>query len=479
MITQKGLDFDLIATKPTTVARIEDDPRQTFKHKKTTPNSVDKYLKVHTFSTKHEFLYSLLLEYPQIRSMRLWDDRPCQVAKFRQIGQQWLDNMMLDDFKIIVVQEPQLYLEPQRERDLVLAMVEANNCQVDIEKAGGPFLVAGVGPLPRIRPELKDMNIWGPYETHTPHARFKIEVVQIVRYVGVMFSRTVQRVIRDRIGSRDRTLSKDQWIERPRSLQTENLRKWVVPDDFHVILCLRAAPTEFLETIGGLGTTVLVEVEAVGHREGRIWALKVKEMKPQEPDQDQRALYIVAPNGEVYSSLEALKSAYASNRPSSSLSDTTEISYDHVDLDHLGNMSLMRDQTPHITMAYDRLNGARALDYNLIQEWEPLMTPQGTPFPGRLILVGKIGEKRLLGMKTNTSASQQPIKAEVSLGNIIKKLLSDKDIPGKELGKMVKAVKDEMERLSVENRLANEERIATIAQEICDRAETMKMCASA
>ncbi|KAK3805784.1 MAG: hypothetical protein J3Q66DRAFT_393164 [Benniella sp.] len=484
MVTRKGLDFDLIATKPTTVARIEDDAQhqQSLKPTKKASEALEKYIKVHTFSTKHEFLYNLLLEYPQIRSMHLWDDRPCQVAKFRQIGQEWLDNKMLDTFEITVVKEALLYLDQQREVSLVLAMVEANNHQVDIEKAGGPFLVAGVGALPRTRPELRDLNIWDPYETYVPQERLKIEVDLITQYTGVIFQEAVQKVIRDKIGSQ----TQSEWIDRPLSLRGKDLSGWTKSDDLHVTLCSRTAPAEFLESIGGLGATVLVEVEALGHYEGRLWAIKVKEMNLQDADHDQRPLHIVAPNGVIYSSLDALKSAYASHGPSPStgsrpdslsIPDATRTLYDHVDMNCLGHLVLAKDLVPHILMAYDRINGARAGDSKLIHEWEPLATSQGTPFPGRLVLVGTIGQRQLLGMKPSLSSSQRSVKAEVSLGHIIKNLLSNKDIPGKELGKLVKAVKEEMERLSVENRVANEERIATIAQEICDRVESMRMSA--
>ncbi|KAG0228574.1 hypothetical protein BGX31_006544 [Mortierella sp. GBA43] len=482
MAKRKGLDFDLIATKPTTVARIEEDDQQQQqqqqKRLKTTKKAGEKYLKVHTFCTKHEFLYSVLLEYPHIRSMHLWDDRPCQVAQFRQVGQDWLNNKMLDHFEVTVVKEALIYMDPQRETQLVLAMVEANNRQVDIEQAGGPFLVAGVGALPRTRPELKDMNIWDPYETYVPQARFRIEVDQVVQYTGVVFSPAVQKFIKDRIGSvnKNGTL----WVDRPRSLQAEPLDHWNVPDGLHVTLHPRATPVEFLETIGGLGATVMVEIQAVGQHLERAWALKVKEVNPEQhvEDDDQRPLHIVAPSGNIYNSLDDLKAAYTIlDGPTDS---TLSSSLDHLDLEHLGYVILSKPELePHITMAYDRTKGSRLTDTNLIRDWEPLTTPEGTPFAGRVILVGTIGQKQLLGMKPNPLSGQKIVKAEVSLGSIVKNLLGDKDIPGKELGILVKAVKEEMERLLVENRASNEELIATIAQDVCDRAECMKMSSAA
>ncbi|KAF9934259.1 hypothetical protein FBU30_002677 [Linnemannia zychae] len=513
MVQSKGLDFDLVVTKPTTVALL--DPVKSasrISNKKssiTSSNPVEKYLKVHTFNVKHEFLYSVLYEYPSIRTMHLWDDRPCQIAKFRQAGQEWLDKKMLDHFEIFVVQEPMVYMDPQREIELVFAMVEANNNQVLIEEQGGPFLVPGVGLAPRTRPELKDRNIWDPYETYVPQKRHRIEVARVARYTGVMFTEAVQSFMRVKLGGShpqdyhhilQESMATNAWVERPLALRKVGLGKWVIPDDLHVTLCFGTSTPDFLETIGGFGATVLVEVEGVGELENRIWALKVKEMKMGAEDNDPREIRIVAPNGEVYSSLDALRAAYVS-RPSTVTSisssplsspttrtpsiqepylEATEASYgqkdillDLIDLDHLGHIILNKgDTVPHITMAYDRLNGTRAVDSNNIVQWEPLTDLQGQPIPYRLVIVGTIAEKQLLGMKAYKTA--QVVKAEVSLGNIVKSLMGDKTMTGKKMGEVIRIVKEEMEKLSVDNRLANEERIMTIVQDVCDRYEAKK-----
>ncbi|KAG0380014.1 hypothetical protein BGX24_010613 [Mortierella sp. AD032] len=540
MIQSKRLDFDLVVTKPTTVALL--DPSMSSASRRanrkapagSTGKPVDEYLKVHTFNTKHDFLYNVLYEYPAIRTMHLWDDRPCQIAKFRQAGQEWLDKKMLDHFEITVVQESMVYLDPQREVDMVLAMVEANNRQVDIEEQGGPFLVPGVGAVPRTRPELRDRKIWDPYETYVPQKRHRIEVTRMVRYTGVMFSEAVQRIMRDKLSggshSQDQhnhTLlfqhhinnngdnnvhdSTTPWVDRPLVLRGQDLGKWIVPDDLHVTLCLGTGTPEYLESVGGLGATVLVEVVSIGELENRIWALKVKEMnlgvlsggdgEQGAQDDDTREVRIVAPNGELYSSLDALRAAYIS-RPSTvasfssspvsspttrtpSIQDHQEatqlsthagsdIPLDLVDLDRLGHVVLKKeDSTPHITMAYDRLNGTRAMDSGKITQWEPLTDTQGQPCPYRLVFVGTVAEKLLLGMKARKTA--QVSKAEVSLGNLIKSLTGDKTISGKEMGEMIQAVKEEMEKMSVENRIANEERIMTIVHDVCDRHETKKL----
>ncbi|KAG0010422.1 hypothetical protein BGZ80_001499 [Entomortierella chlamydospora] len=498
MVQRKGLDFDIIATKPTTVAQIENDSSNNNHQAPTT----ELYLKVDTFNTKHDLLYNLLFEYPNIRNMHLWDDRPCQIAKFREVGQKWLDKNMLDHFDVTTIQEPLLYMNPQREIDTVLAMVESNNQQADVEANGGPFLVPGVGPLPRIRPELRDLNMWEPYETYTPKPRNKIEVTKVARYTGVMFSDAVQRVLRGKFGAgngfkgRNDDVSEEHWIRGPQNLEGMNLGKWVVPDDIHVTLCLGAAQPDFIKTIGGLGATVLVEVEAVGEHEKRIWALRVKEFDVNSCN-DSTELHIVAPDGNVYTSLGALRSAYASREPQqendfpqeeSSVREvgaymakrlcgsSLEGPYSNVDLDHLGHIVLNRDIVPHITMAYDRLNGTRPVDSGLIQNWESLTTPNGEPFQPRLVFVGTISEKYLLGMKSlkTKHSSSSSCRDVVNLAAVVKTTRSKKNIPRAELGRLIEAIKEEMEMLSVENKTSNLERIEIIAQEVWERAETMK-----
>ncbi|KAF9146295.1 hypothetical protein BGX30_001946 [Mortierella sp. GBA39] len=499
MIQSKGLDFDLIVTKPTTVALLDPSrssaSRKVDKKAPASSKPVEKYLKVHTFNTKHDFLYNVLYEYPTIRTMHLWDDRPCQIAKFRQAGQEWLNKKMLDHFEITFVQEPMIYLDPQREIDLVLAMVEANNRQVDIEEQGGPFLVPGVGAVPRTRPELRDRKIWDPYETYVPQKRHRIEVTRMVRYTGVMFSEAVQRIMRDKLGGshpQDRRYQQQQhchdhhhhnndvhdtnsWVDRPLVLRDQDLGKWVVPDDLHVTLCLGTGTPEFLESIGGLGATVLVEAESVGELESRIWALKVKEMKMGVlPDggeggdgeqggqeDDTREVRIVAPNGHLYSSLNALRAAYIS-RPSTAISLLSSPS----------PMSTPTTKTPSIQEQEETQSSNHDVE-DIPLDLVDLDHADGQPYPYRLVFVGTVAEKILLGMKARKAAVVT--KAEVSLGNLIKSLTGDKTITGKELGELVQAAKEEMEKLSVENRLANEERIMTIVHDVCDRHETKKL----
>ncbi|KAG0013768.1 hypothetical protein BGZ81_000840 [Podila clonocystis] len=453
MMQAKRLDFDIIATKPTTVARIDGAAKET-------------YLKVHTFNTKHDFLYNVLYEYPDIHSMCLWDDRPGQIAKFREAGQEWLDNKMLRKFEVKVVQEPHIYMDPKREIDLVFAMVEANNRQVEAEAAGGRPLVTGVGPMPRTRPELGNRGIWDPYELYSPLKRHKMEVAKVPRYTGVMFSES-------------------NWENSSSS--------WVVPEEFHVALCTGAAAPEFLESIGGLGATVLVELEAVGASDGKVCAWKVKEFPVSEQfvghsnednndkmDMDM-PLSIVAPDGQVFSSLEELKDHYQyashpsiqnghpqSNTTTSTSTSTTKTKA--VNLDRLGHIHLRKEGVPYITMAYDHRQGARAIDSASITDWEPIRsTRNGSPYPQRIVLVGNIGEKRLLGLKSRNWGTMATVpRAEVSIAKVIMNTSNNihQALTGRALGEMIRKVQAQMESQKVDNKLDNLEKITDIAREI-------------
>ncbi|KAI9240808.1 MAG: hypothetical protein BYD32DRAFT_407439 [Podila humilis] len=486
MMKAKQLDFDIIATKPTTVARIEGAVKET-------------YLKVHTFNTKHDFLYNVLYEYPDIDTMCLWDDRPGQIAKFREAGQEWLDNKMLSKFEIKVVQEPHIYMDPKREIDLVFAMVEANNKQVEAEEAGGRPLVTGVGPMPRTRPELKNRGIWDPYELYSPLKRHKMAIAKVPRYTGVMFSEPVHAFLRNLLPDQHQHQHQHQYqylgsispIQRPSALQNWNQSTWVVPEEFHVALCPGTATPDFLESIGGIGATVLVELAELGALEGKIWAWKVKEFPVSELDVDRvdnndsldMPVSIVAPDGHVYSSLEELRNHYSlssSSEPATiqnghphsntSTSISTSATTRAVNLNHLGHIHLRKEGVPYITMAYDHRQGARAMDSASITDWEPIRSLDGSLYPQRIVLVGTIGEKRLFGMKArNYSALATVPRVEVSIAKVIMNTSNNhhQAVPsGRELGEMIRRVQAQMVNQKVDNKLDNLERITDIAREV-------------
>ncbi|KAG0356642.1 hypothetical protein BG005_004430 [Podila minutissima] len=489
MMQAKRLDFDIIATKPTTVARIDGAAKET-------------YLKIHTFNTKHDFLYNVLYENPNIHSMCLWDDRPGQIAKFREAGQEWLDNKMLRKFEIKVVQEPHIYMDPQREIDLVFAMIEANNRQVEAEAAGGRPLVTGVGPMPRTRPELRNRGIWDPYELYSPLKRHKIEVAKVPRYTGVMFSEPLKTFLRHLSAPDQQHNHQNQQreyldsispIQRPSALQNwqSSSSLWVVPEEFHVALCPGAAAPEFLESIGGLGATVLVELVAVGASEGKVLAWKVKEFPVSEQFMDDTnnndnldmPLSIIAPDGHVFSSLDELKDHYQSlasepsiqnghpqsNTTTTSTSTTTPTTK-AINLNRLGHIHLLKEGVPYITMAYDHRQGARATESASITDWEPIRSSlDGSLYPQRIVLVGTIGEKRLLGIKSRNWGSMATVpRAEVSIAKVIMNTSnnSHQAVTGRALGDMIRKVQAQMESQKVDNKLDNLEKITDIAREI-------------
>ncbi|KAF8926682.1 hypothetical protein EDD21DRAFT_444904 [Dissophora ornata] len=443
MVQAKGLDFDLIAMKPISAVRLE------------TTQKKEVYQKIHTFSVKHDFLYNVLLDFPSIRHMHVWDDRIGQIIKFQKAGKEWLHREMLDTFEISEVKISLRYMDPEREKKLVLAMVEAHNQQAKIEAKGGSFLVYGVGPMPYTRPELKDCGIWSPYETYVPQKRARMEMVTIPQYTGVMFSKEVQSFL-NQYARGDQ--SGTGLIKTPPSLSGQDLSSWEVPDDLHVTLSLGSAHQEYLETIGGLGATVLVEIEAAGELEGKIWAVKVKGVDSLEDSDDQT---IIAPNGLSYPTFRSL---FGTEHNQGGLGSTTHSSI------RMGRLELRKTGTLHITMAYDRLQGARASTATKIAEWIGVRNDKET---NRVILVGKIGEKRLLGIKPQHLGHLATVpRAEVSIANIIKQRMSEREIPisGRQLGMMIKEIQDEMERLSIENKTANTEKIMTLSHAVCDRA---------
>ncbi|KAG0050784.1 hypothetical protein BGZ83_004445 [Gryganskiella cystojenkinii] len=212
MIQAKGLVFDLVASKPTTVALLENyhlhhnqhhlkhnrhqqqhHPRH-YQHHQHNNNTTDQhqrrqdsfnnhrrginaenaekaetsgaliYRKIHTYNTKLDFIYHILFEYPQLQHMRLWDDRLEQISRFRRVGQSWLSPTVsngqqipprLQTFDITFVMLAPKYLDLDLEQDLVEMMIKEHNTLVRMEQRGAPSWVSGLGPVPKTRPELE------------------------------------------------------------------------------------------------------------------------------------------------------------------------------------------------------------------------------------------------------------------------------------------------------------------------------------
>ncbi|KAF9582062.1 hypothetical protein BGW38_000709 [Lunasporangiospora selenospora] len=454
-----GVQFDLMATKPTTVALINDS-------KETADNTKQTYLKIHTFCTKHDIIYHILFQYPSIQHMQVWDDRPQQIAKFREAGHDWLNSKMLKSFEVIAVEIPHKYLDPDREREMVLAMVDVHNQQVEVEQEGGPFMVAGIGPMPWTRPELEGKGIWNPYETYSPRKRSKIEMINAVQYTGIVFSKPVQALLQG-IAIGAHKSHGQPLLELPSSLQDVELSKWVVSHDPHVLLCPGSAPQDYMTSLGGNGAAALVEVIAVGVLDGQIWALEVRPISLESLEADESThsrIGIVTPNGDIHESIESFWNACAEDVKALSKQKYT------VDLYHLANVSpQVPNSVLYITMAHDRFRGARPTDSAKITTWEPVR------FSGpweRLILVGKIGKKHLLGMKSRHGQNAVIVRAEVSIANVIKGISSaggKEPLGGKMLGEMIKKVQKEMEVLSIENKNDNREKITAIVDDLLNR----------
>ncbi|KAF9995343.1 hypothetical protein BGZ79_010965 [Entomortierella chlamydospora] len=455
MIQAKGLDFDLIVTKPTTAVWINPKVTSSNASKNKARANDGCYLKIHTFSFKHDFLYSVLLEYPSIQYMKVWDDRIGQIIKFQEAGKGWLEKKLLQTFEVQGVNIPHRFMDPEREIELVTAMVDIHNQQVAIEAKGGPLMVSGAAPMPPTRPELQDLGIWDPYETYIPQKRVRMDVAHVVQYTGILFSEGVQLFLKNIVQSEQ---GSGVWIQRPSAIRDQDISKWEVPHEMHIILCLGAAQPDFLDNIGGMGANVFVELVAVGELEGKIWALKVQGVDESTVEED---MLIVGPNGDIHTSFESLTSSY-----NDASGETPNLTFDSKA--RRGRVVLRKKGTPYITLAYDRFQGGRSSAASKITQWESI---RETGFSKRIILVGTIGEKRLLGLKTKDLGHFATVpRAEVSIPMILKQRASEKDylMQGKQLGQMLKGIEKEMERLSIANKIANIEAITILTHATID-----------
>ncbi|KAG0288672.1 hypothetical protein BGZ96_007565 [Linnemannia gamsii] len=458
MIASKQLDFDLVATKPATVARLPYNPSQPEK-------------------------------YPGVRKMKVWDDRPGQIAQFRQAGEKWIEQGMLDSvedggFEITRVDIPVKYLDRAKEVELVRGMIEVHNRQLELEEAAAgrgedvKFLVSGEGTLPRIRPELKHVeDMWDPYWEYVPQCRTRIEMVDVVQYTGVKFSQSTQALLRGiALGSgyQDQGQKQEQdgdgdfegWkIQPPAALQDTDLRTWTPPHEFYVFLCARKANAEYRQKLGGIGATVFVLVEGVGQVEGRAWALKVRGVHSRWL---QEGYKVLAPDGQVFESA----SEYLAKHP----------------VQRFGKVALKKQGSkPYITMAFDRSQGGRASDASQITNWEPLRLgrPSSTTTPTtfttnaaaaalaggqKIVLVGTIGEKVVLGSKIPKFGHFATVpRAEIQIPQLVKKYVVEKklDVTGHELGETLKTIEAEMARVGIANKQSNHDQIFEIVLRVC------------
>ena len=491
------------------------------------------YRKIHTYNTKLDFVYHILFEYPQLQHMHLWDDRPEQISRFQRIGQSWLDSHRLQTFKITHVFLGPKYLDLDLERDLVARMVKEHNTLVRMEQRGASSWVAGLGPLPKTRPELEKIfsergsrrnpsgyDFWGPMETYSPPARVKIEMVELVQTTGVSFAPGVQRFLKSLVpmdvstprhpevggdgfvGSGSKTGLKSL---RPSRLRGHDMSFWAIPEDLHVPLCLGAASADFAKTLGGLGSMVLVEIEASGEYEKRVWALQVKDASPiahsvdsplspqpsgavshagryfasgettdaREPTSwgnegssggEEEPALLVGPTGAIFSSIQSFMAGAPPIR---------------------GRVILRKDHrgTPNLTLAH-MARGNKASMASKINHWEPfeLTSDEGSassrtlqplsPQP-RIIVVGTIAEKRLWGTKPlqNFGHLASIARPEVQISQIIKDFMAQQNQPlsGPELGAVIQTVHQVMERLNIPNKSDRTEQITALTRTIVYR----------
>jgi len=461
MVQSKKLNFDIIATKPATAARLPD--------KEAATEAEETYIKLHTFSTKREFLYNVLLEYPTLRRMHIWDDRPGQIAQFRRAGEVWIEQGMLETFEITPVRIPTRSFEREQEIAVVKTMVEIHNRQVDAEARGGRFLVSGVGALPSVRPELKHVeDMWGPVLKYVPERRTRIELMNFVQYTAVGFSESTQAVLRGFARGGGVAAPQEQghghvldgWkIQPPAALRDADLSSWTSAKEFYIFLCARRGSPEYRRLIGGVGATVFVVVEAVGQIEGKAWAVKVRGVHSRRL----RGYKILAPDGVIFPSVESYLAAHPVKR--------------------FGNVTLKRPgSSPYITMAFDRSQDARASDAAKVEHWEPLndhgssaLTHGKTAAAGggqKIALVGTIQEKVLIGAKMPKFGHLATVpRAEIHIPGLVKMYLTEKklDITGHELGVTLKSIEAEMTQLSISNMQNNHDQISEIVHRICEQ----------
>ncbi|KAJ3239378.1 hypothetical protein HDU81_006056 [Chytriomyces hyalinus] len=399
-----------------------------------------------TLEFKLAVLNSILQEFPDIRSVEMWDDRKKHLDTFSKALKPLKAKGRITDYSVeLVVHDPLLAktIHATLESEMVMELIAKYNATIsatrELVHADGtekaltvdePKLDSAVPltseelsvasltldpstpniPLTPSKP-VKSATV-AEQESSTPksqrHAKTSttprksnstvptvINITEYVHYTGIFLS----------------TESHETLLQR---VPTPEVGKYTIKAH-HVTICLGPAPPEMLNPLGGLGATVKLRAVAVGNT---IPA-------------DKTSYGVVAVRVELAEKPDALNE------------DDTAV-------------QLTTNKTPHCTI-YVGI-GAKAMESNLITDW--------TTLDPAIPLEGIITEKKVTGKKITTVATPKK-PAEVSIGALVKK--HHAHLQGKEIGEVVLTVQAWMATSQIDNASHNTVQIEKYVAELTFR----------
>ncbi|KAI8823304.1 hypothetical protein BJ741DRAFT_634377 [Chytriomyces cf. hyalinus JEL632] len=379
-----------------------------------------------TLEFKLAVLTSILQEFPDIRSIEMWDDRKKHLDTFSKALKPLKAKRRITDYSLEhVVHDPLLAktIHETLEHAMVMELIGKYNANIlasqEVLHAEGtekilnmdaaefnPFApsliseelsiaslsLASSTPSDPVTSSKPAKSVTVAQRNSNSSSPTIINVTEYVQYTGIFLSSESHESVLKRI-------------------PMPEAGKYTVKAH-HVTICLGQAPPEILDPLGGLGATVKLLAVAVGN------------------------------------TIPADKTAYGV------VAVRVELAENPALLDGAGTaIQLTTNETPHCTIYVGV--GAKAMDSNLITEWTTLDPP--------IPLQGIISEKKVTGKKVTTVATPQK-PAEVSIGAFVKKHHSY--LQGREIGEVVLTVQAWMATEQIENASHNAVQIEQYVAEL-------------
>ncbi|RUS16352.1 hypothetical protein BC937DRAFT_91313 [Endogone sp. FLAS-F59071] len=391
ILSAKGLQFDLLGLRP--------DPK--------VPDGGSDVLGV-TVEFKLAFLTNLLLTFPTLREVRMWEDRAPHVEKFEKFLKVWEEEGRLAGVEVHYVPEATNRMEEEWELGVIKGILEKHNEKVE---ARGQDTKKGVkaGKEPIGVAEEEEMGAQdglslakfagGAFSALEKIKSSKVELDVIPQFTAILLDRESVRTL---LGIMLPLCTP------PLSTDTANNGTWKLGHADQVVVCAGKATENELSMLGGIGATVKMRVTAIGQWRSRVWAAAVEGLDPNPK----------AP---------------------------------------LAGRLVSRNKYAHITLAYNPAAGGKRAEGHHVTDWK--LVPETV----NVTLTGTVFMHNALGIGSMQRPMQQE-KKEVSIGRLV--MVCHPEFKGAAIGRACAEVAKEMERRGVANEAGNEEAIEAIVRGI-------------
>lgn len=389
ILSTKGLQFDLLGLRPD--PEVPDGAPDVFRS---------------TLEFKLAFLTNLLLTFPTLREVRMWEDRAPHVEKFEGFLMLWKEEGRLARVEVHYVTAATNKMEEEWEIGAIKRILERHNEKVEArEQETRSRAKAGEEPIGIAKEGMDTQDGFsstkfegGSFSALEKLKSSKVELDMIPQFTAILLDHESVKTLLETMLP---------LCTPPLSTNTTNNGTWKLGHADQVVVCAGKATENELSMLGGIGATVKMRVTAIGQWWSRVWAAAVEGIDP-DPK---------APSAGRFVS---------------------------------------RNTHPHITLAYNPTAGGRRLDGHRVTDWK--LVPETV----NVTLTGTVIVHSALGIGSMQRPMQQ--KKEVSIGRLV--MVCHPEVKGPAIGRACAEVVKEMKRRGVANEAGNEEVIEAIVRGI-------------